>query len=302
MIEVFESLKAGQVNHNIPMSRFYDFIGISKQGFYKAKKRFDAYQLMVEQIKPMVLAYRRKKDARAGSRSLYYNLDIKNRFDIGVSKFEQILSVNNITLPQLKIRIVTTNSVKQSWNYTNLINGISITSINNLIVGDLTYLMVLGKRYYLFCLTDVYSSRIVGHHVDKRMRTEEALCAYKMWIKLRGNNAVKGCIHHTDGGSQYFSTDYLSAMNDSKLQISRAENCLENGYAEQRNGLIKNHLIPLIANRKVNITNELGRLISIYNNERKQEALGWLSPVEYENKCFKNMTSERKKMYNFNKV
>ena len=102
MIEVFESLKADQVNHNIPMSRFYDFIGISKQGFYKAKKRFDAYQLMVEQIKPMVLAYRRKKDARAGSRSLYYNLGIKNRFDIGVTKFEQILSVNNITYRSLK--------------------------------------------------------------------------------------------------------------------------------------------------------------------------------------------------------
>lgn len=302
MIEVLESLKADQVNHNIPMSRFYDFIGISKQGFYKAKKRFDATQLMVEQIKPMVLAYRRKKDARAGSRSLYYNLDIKNQFDIGVSKFEQIVSANNMTLPQLKIRIVTTNSVKQSWNYTNLTNGISITSINKVIVGDLTYLMVLGKRYYLFCLTDVYSSRIVGHHVGKRMRTEEALCAYKMWIKLRGNNAVKGCIHHTDGGSQYFSSDYLKAMNKSKLQISRAENCLENGYAEQRNGLIKNHLIPLITNRKVNITNELGRLISIYNNERKQEALGWLSPVEYENKCLKNIPSEHKKLYNFNQL
>ena len=138
-------------------------------------------------------------------------------------------------------------------------------------------------RYYLFCLTDVFSARIVGYHISERMRKQEALKAFNQWIRLRGKNKVLGCIHHTDGGSQYFSKQYVSEMDNKELQISVAKSCLENGYAEQKNGIIKNHLIPTInASSKVGIEKELSKSIKYYNAERQQENLGWRSPNQFE--------------------
>lgn len=107
--------------------------------------------------------------------------------------------------------------------------------------------------------------------------------AARMWIRLRKPENLVGCIHHTDGGGQYFSRLYLGMLENLKAKISRAVTCLENGYAEQKNGLIKHHLLPLIEL----VENEVPRqqirnMIRVYNHERKQEKLKWLSPVAYE--------------------
>jgi len=285
MVPLLLSLKGRQAEHSIPMERLYGYVGISRQGFYQAVKAYHQKQKMFEEIEYLVNSYRQEKDRRAGSRSLFYNLGIKDRFAIGVNKFEQMLSEHSLSLCPLRVRVVTTKSTKQSWNYPNLLNGLVVTSINKVVVGDLTYIYLYGKRYYLFCLTDVYSARIVGYHIGSRMRAEDAEVALKMWEKLRGRPDIKGCIHHTDGGSQYFSELYLDDMGKLKVRVSCAKNCLQNGYAEQRNGLIKHHFLPTIKGKNiVNLDKEMKRIMHIYNQERKQEALGWLSPVEYEEK------------------
>jgi len=173
----------------------------------------------------------------------------------------------------------------QSWNYKNLTNGLKVTGVNQLVVGDLTYLKIGVKIFYLFLLTDIYSMRIVGHCLSDRMRKEEAMKALKAWIKLRRKENLIACIHHTDGGSQYFSHEYLRIITEHRIQISVAKNCLENGYAEQRNGLIKNHFIPTIRNTSESSTKtEITRIIKFINFERKQKNLGWLTPVDYEQK------------------
>lgn len=279
------SIKFKQDEHGISMERFYAYVGISRQGFSKACKVFEREKLMMETVSTLVTNYRQKKDRRAGSRSLYYNLDIKGQFGIGVNKFEQLMSEHGLTLAPMSVRVITTRSSMQSWNYSNLINGLLINNINQVVVGDLTYLTLFGKRFYLFCLTDLYSSRIVGIGFGSMMRAKEAKQARDEWVKLRRKKNLRGCIHHTDGGSQYFSRLYLKSLTDMDVEVSCAENCLMNGYAEQRNGLIKHHLIPTVRDSHGDeLQKEIRRIIRFYNYERKQEGLGWLSPVEYERK------------------
>lgn len=234
-------------------------------------------------IRVLVEAHREHKDRRAGSRNLYHALNIREQFGMGVSKFEQLMSRYGLSLSPLRTRVVTTKSDKQSWNYGDKANGLIVSHINQLIVGDLTYIPLGKKMYYLFCLTDVYSARIVGYHLHDRMRAEEALKALEMCVKLRGKANLVGSLHHTDGGAQYFSVVYLAALADCQMVVSRAKTCLQNGYAEQRNGLVKNHLIPTLGQvAPESLAKEIERMFHFYNHERKQEALGWRSPVEYE--------------------
>lgn len=283
----------------IPMERYYDLVGITRQGFHKAceKQKFEKEMMLL--ISDLTSTHRRTKDRRAGSRSLYYNLGIKDKFNLGVNKFERLMSAYGLTLLPLSIRIITTKSSLQSWNYDNLIKGKSITRINEVIVGDIAYVNIGSKRYYLFCLTDLYSYRIVGCYISDRMRSIDAKVALKMVIKLRGSTSLNNCIHHTDGGGQYFSKNYRTELNKCNFKISVAKNCLENGHAEQRNGLIKNHLIPTMQVSELsNLRRQLTKKIHYYNHQRQQESLGWLSPVEFENKNNNEKGNEVRKIYN----
>jgi transposase InsO family protein len=282
------------------MEQFYRYVGISRQGFFRALSRRIKNQDQWEAISQLVTMYRADKDRRAGSRSLHKNLGIKARFGIGITKFEQLMSENGLSLQPLRTRVVTTRSSMQSWNYPNLVNGLSISEISKVVVGDLSYVNIGRHRYFLFCLTDLYSARIVGYHLGKRMRAEEANKALEMWIQLRGDTNLEGCIHHTDGGSQYFSYLYLATLKRLGIQVSCAENCLMNGYAEQRNGLLKHHLFPTIKCREENgLNKEIERVFHVYNYERKQEALNWLSPVEFEAKTSSTKDRSIKNLYKF---
>lgn len=289
-----------QPNHQLPIQAFCDFLGISRQALHKAKKKSKMEIEKWTLLPKLVRDYRFKKDRRAGSRSLYFNLDIMGKFGVGINSFEHKMADLGLTLKPLRTRVVTTKSSMQSWNYRNLINGITISGINKVVVGDLTYLNIKSRRYYLFCLTDIYSARVVGFGFGPSMATENALCALEMWKSLRGADNLKNCIHHTDGGGQYFSNLYLADLGRLNVQSSRAENCLQNGYAEQRNGLIKNHLLPITkGSTEQRIRIELSGLIENYNMHRKQEELGWLSPVEFENSLKNNHLCLNKVLHNF---
>jgi len=104
------NLHAQRLDHGLVMERIYEYFQITRQGFIKAVKRFKAEQKMMEQIKRSVLTYRLKKDRRAGSRSLYYNLGIKDKYGIGVTKFEQLMSQYALTLVPCRVKVVTTQS------------------------------------------------------------------------------------------------------------------------------------------------------------------------------------------------
>lgn len=301
MVPLLRGIKESQNVHRLAMEKFYSHVGISRQGFYQAVHRRQEEQLLIREIVSLVQKYRQKKDRRAGSRSLYNNLEIKTRFEIGVNKFEQLLSATGFSLAPLRTRVVTTKSSMQSWNYPNLVSGLSINDINQVVAGDLTYVNVGGHRYFLFCLTDLYSARIVGYQIGPNMYAEDAKRALDMWVRLRKKGNMKGCIHHTDGGSQYFSKLYLTELKGLQVRVSCAENCLMNGYAEQRNGLLKHHLIPTIQRScEGDLNREMKRIMRVYNYERKQKALGWLSPDEFEKKILGMVNKPKLLLHKFN--
>lgn len=294
-------LRASGGQHGITLEAFYQLMGVSRQAVHKRLKVHQEEEAMMVKIASEVALYRQEKDRRAGSRSLYYNLGIKARYSLGVNKFERLMSAYGLTIQPLHVRVITTKSCLQSWNYEDLTDGLILQDINELVAGDLTYVSLGRNRYYLFCLTDVYSARIVGHCFQRRMRTSEAQVAADRWIALRGSRALKHCIHHTDGGSQYFSKKYHGTLMDLEVIISVAKNCLQNGYAEQRNGLIKYHLLPTVrVQTGIPLEKEIDRIIGVYNYERKQEALGWKSPVEFEEYISTLVEKPRRKLYSKN--
>ena len=69
-------------------------------------------------------------------------------------------------------------------------------------------------------------------------------------------------IHHSDYGSEYRSDMYIRELNRLKMQISMAENCIQNGYAERRNGTIKNDFL-LVSEHTINNLCQLKKALRI---------------------------------------
>lgn len=242
----------------------------------------------------------RERHKKMGSRLLYYAAKILEIPEMGITKFENLMSEKGMTQKLKKKWVKTTIPVKHQ--YPNRINGIEISDINKVVVGDITYYDTLGQRYYIFTLKDIYSKRVLGLYGSQNMYAQCALEAFYQMREVRSKEDMHGMIHHTDAGSQYLSKKYKAELKKNKIQISVAKNCLENGSAEQLNGVIKNDYLDNYDIRNVKHLNKaLQEIKSLINLEKPVALLGYRTTIEFE-KYIENLSKEDRpkvRLYDF---
>lgn len=67
--------------------------------------------------------------------------------------------------------------------------------------GDISYIWTREGWLYLAVILDLHSQRVIGWAVSHHVKRDLEIRALKMAIAFR--SLPKGCIHHTDRGSQY---------------------------------------------------------------------------------------------------
>jgi len=285
------------------MSKLYHHLGYSGQAhtqmLKRNKDRNERKELVLSQAREARINYR-----RLGSRRLYYTTGITA---VGITQFEQLMSGSGLTVKRLRRRVITTDSSGKKHIYPNLLlSGYTLTDINEVVVCDLTYYKVSEVFYYILLITDVYSQRLVGAVAAEDKRGVHAQEALKQLVELRGEQSLECTIHHSDRGSEYRSDSYIGELNRLKMQISMAGNCIENGYAERRNGTIKNDFL-LYTEMSINNICQLRKALKMavyrYNHEIVQAKLGYKTPAMYEAWIASLPPEERprKELYDFTK-
>jgi transposase InsO family protein len=281
------------------MNELYYIAGISKQAFHKSLKQEEIKSIRRCKIEDIVREVR-KDHPRMGSRPMYYKLRIK---EMGINKFEKIIKEAGLGVKQKKMRVITTQSNPYHNHYPNLTYGIKLNSINQLWVSDITYWLGEYDTYYITLMQDVYSRRILGYHADDNMYAENNLKVLEQSIKIRGISKYQVLIHHSDKGSQYTCREYERRLNKAEIDISMANNSIENPYAERLNGIIKNdylayeHIFDLSS-----LCIALKRVVWLYNYQRPHSELEYMTPVEFEKHILQVNLEKRKEMilYDFN--
>ena len=276
------SVIKSDTDRGFSMSNMYSYLGSSRQEHAQMvrrnKARMERNELVLSEARKVRMKY-----SWLGSRRLYYTAGITA---VGITQFEQIMSGAGLTVQRLRRRIITTDSSGKKHLYPNLLlSGYIITDINEVVVCDLTYYRVSEVYYYILLMTDVYSQRLVGAVAAEDKRSVHALEALKQLVDLRGAESLECTIHHSDRGSEYRSDSYIGALNRLKMQISMAGNCIENGYAERRNGTIKNEFLlytEMSINNICQLRKALKMAVHRYNYEIVQAKLRYQTPVMYE--------------------
>ena len=128
--------------------------------------------------------------------------------------------------------IRTTDSKHQLPIYPNLIKNRKVRALNEVWVADITYIRIRSSFVYLAAILDLYSRRIVGWAISKRI--DSALCVAALRMALDSRRPGPDCIHHSDRGSQYASADYVDLLGEHGVQISMSAkgNPYDNAFIE----------------------------------------------------------------------
>ena len=155
---------------------------------------------------------------------------------------------------------------------------------NELWLADITEHRTSEGKLYLCAIKDVYSNRIVGYSIDSRMKSRLAVAALNSAVARRGD--VAGCVLHTDRGSQFRSRKHVRALSRHAMvgSMGRVGACGDNAAMESFFSLLQKNVLD----RRAWATREELRIAIVtwiertYHRRRRQDALGRLTPVEYE--------------------
>jgi len=168
----------------------------------------------------------------------------------------------------------------------NLLNQeFSANQPNQKWVGDITYIDTAEGWLYLASIMDLYSRRIVGWSMDDRMDVSLVQNAWQMAVANR--KPAHNFLHHTDRGSQYTSETYraLLAAKQCQVSMSRTGNCYDNAVIESFHATLKGECAFKQFQTKADAKTTIFEFIEAwYNRQRLHSALGYLSPLDFEQK------------------
>lgn len=158
------------------------------------------------------------------------------------------------------------------------------TRIDQIWVGDVTYLRLGTHWRYLATVMDLFSRRIVGWTLARNRTTEITLRALKRAIALR--DPEPGLMFHSDRGTEYSAYGYQAFLHSHGISSSmnRPRNCQDNAHMESFFHSLK---AELTHRRSFTTEAELTASVSayinrFYNLKRIHSSLGYHSPVEFE--------------------
>jgi putative transposase len=259
-------------------------LNVSRSAYYTWLKGTETiYETRDQQLQPLVRNIFHQHRRRYGARRIAKELNATGE-SCSRTKARKIMEKMDLIAIQPKsFKPRTTNSQhKLGYNPNLLLQGITVERINQIWVGDITYISLPNAFAYMAALMDLYSRKIIGWSIDTNMAEPLVIEALNLAIKAR--QPAKGLIHHTDRGGQYAGKKYRKILQRAGMQqsMSRAADCYDNAFMESYFGTIKTELEMTTYPSIQHATQEIKEYLNYYNVIRRHSSLDYLSPTCFE--------------------
>ena len=259
-------------------------MGVSSSCFYAWRKR-PAKIISADELQ----LYRRAKALFESNRNSLKRRTLSKKlreegFQIGRYRTRTIMRKLGLKVQQRVAYKVTTKRKHSDRVADNLLNqNFNPLSEDEVWAGDIRYLRTHEGWMYLAIVMDLYSRRIVGWHIDKRMTSDLIGRALMMAINLRQPRA--GLVFHSDRGSQYTGKLYQSLLASFAIRPTMGDvgACWDNAVIERFFGSLKHDWILRVTQpTREHMKLHVAHYIRYYNKDRSHTANGDLSPVKYD--------------------
>ncbi len=184
-------------------------------------------------------------------------------FICGRSRAKTIMKLAGVEAKQKKKFKATTDSKHNMPVSPNLLQrDFNVLQHNLAWVGDITYIWTAEGWLYLAVVIDLYSRRVVGWSINKRMTQQLVMDAVLMAIWKR--KPAPGLIFHSDRGSQYCSNDFQQLLKTHGVRSSMSSG--KRRLREEIAGILSGR--EFFRNTQIRIS-ILGNIQNTYSGKRK---------------------------------
>ena len=267
-----------------PVSQSCRVLSVSRSGYYEAQRR-SAKPVLCKASVHLKAAFTASHQSY-GSRRLVTAM--KNQgIDIGRYKVRSLMRKAALKPVWKRKFIHTTDSKHDLPVAANVLNRqFNPVAPNMAYVSDITYIRTGAGWLYLAVVMDLYARRVVGWSMAPSMPAKLVCDALNMALQQR--RPGPGLIVHSDRGSQYASELYQDLLFEHGFicSMSRKGNCWDNAVAERFFLNLKMERVwqRQYANHTEAKNDVADYIVSFYNCERLNSALGNLPPTVYERK------------------
>lgn len=270
-----------------PVAWLCDALDVSRSGFHawltrhpSARSRHD------EKLTQAIDRSFKSSDRTYGARRVWHDL-LAEGLSCGLHRVERLMRENGLRARPRRRALPkdTGRRVEASGNL--LDRAFDASAPNQKWVADFTYIWTAEGWLYVAAVIDLFSRRVVGWAMKAEMTAQLVADALVMAIWRRGK--PDSLLHHSDQGSQYTSEPFQRLMADHGItcSMSRAGNVWDNAAMESFFSSLKTERTA----RKVYRTRDDARadvfdyVERFYNLRRRHSTLGYVSPVEFEERA-----------------
>ena len=269
-----------------PVAPMCRVLSISRSGYYDWLKRGQSHRdKRREQIAAAARRSHQESNGIYGYRKVHDEIVKDYGLKCCKETVRRVMKQAGIRSKVAKKFVVTTNSRHSRPVAANKLDrDFKANGPNQKWVADITYVSTREGWLYLGTVMDLWSRRIVGWSMSRTIDAKLVCDAFSMAARMRCPGAE--LIHHSDRGVQYASERFrqLLDLHGVECSMSRKGDCWDNAPAESFFGKLKaEHIGRRVYATRREAEQELFWYIEVfYNRKRRHAALGYLSPVQFE--------------------
>jgi len=256
---------------------------VSPSGYYAWRTRPESRR--TRQDRELMRAIRlvhAESDGTYGSPRIHAELNASDMI-CGRAKVARLMHSAGLRgCPKRRFRVTTRRGGAPASNL--LDQNFTATTSNERWASDITFIWTGQGWLYLAVVMDLYSRRIIGWSMSRRINRHIVVNALNMALGQRRPGLQ--LIHHSDRGSQYLSDDFQDLLKANSITCSMSDkgSCYDNAVVEAFFASLKRERTK---RRKYRTRNEaradvFDYIERFYNRERRHGYVGNISPAQFE--------------------